>query len=103
MHRDHGVFLCPTRMDAQGVSRDEAMSSGLVPVTSNAAAVPEFVDTQCGFLAEPEDSSQLANAIRVLHEEPATFMAMSRAAAARVRAQSGFEQTIRREIALIDE
>jgi glycosyltransferase involved in cell wall biosynthesis len=34
----------PSRTDTQGVSRDEAMSSGLVPVTNAVAAIPEFVD-----------------------------------------------------------
>jgi hypothetical protein len=29
LHRDYGVFLVPSRMDSQGVSRDEAMASGL--------------------------------------------------------------------------
>jgi len=33
-HHENGIFLCPSRMDTQGVSRDEAMSSGLVPVTT---------------------------------------------------------------------
>lgn len=35
-------FWFPTRMDTQGVSRDEAMCSGLVPITNKVAAVPEF-------------------------------------------------------------
>ncbi|MGH7182189.1 MAG: methyltransferase type 12, partial [Nitrospiraceae bacterium] len=35
IHREYGIFLCPSRMDTQGVSRDEAMSSGLVPVTNS--------------------------------------------------------------------
>src|SRR5690606_37063715 len=28
LHKQYGVFLCPSRMDTQGVSRDEAMGSG---------------------------------------------------------------------------
>src|SRR5690606_14305978 len=39
-----GVFLVPTRMDAQGVSMCEAMASGLLIVSSNNTAIPEFVD-----------------------------------------------------------
>jgi glycosyltransferase involved in cell wall biosynthesis len=89
-------------MDAQGVSRDEAMCSGLVPITSRVAAVPEFVDEQCGFLAPEEDHRAIADAIRLLHADPALFLRLSEAAARRVRSQSGFEQTIQREIALID-
>lgn len=103
LHRANGVFLSPTRMDAQGVSRDEAMSSGLVPITSRVAAVPEFVDESCGFLAPEEDYEGLAASIRLLHDDPDLFLRLSAAAARRVHAQSGFEQTIRREMALISE
>jgi glycosyltransferase involved in cell wall biosynthesis len=101
MHREHGVFLTPTRMDAQGVSRDEAMSSGLVPITNRVAAVPEFVDESCGFLAPEDDADGLASAIRALYEDPQLFLRMSQAASMRVRDQSGFGQTIARELALI--
>jgi glycosyltransferase involved in cell wall biosynthesis len=100
LYREYGVFLCPTRWDSQGVSRDEAMASGLVPVTSRVAAVPEFVDADSGFLAEPEDAAGLAAAIEALYHDPELFLRMSAAAAARVRAQSGTEQTIAREISL---
>ena len=101
LHRQHGVFLSPTRMDTQGVSRDEAMSSGLVPVTNAVAAVPEFVADDCGFLAAAEDYEGLAAAIRQLRDDPQRFLAMSDAAAKRVRLQSGFDQTIGRELTLI--
>ncbi|RVT87301.1 glycosyltransferase [Rhodobacteraceae bacterium CCMM004] len=102
LHKRHGVLLVPTRMDSQGVSRDEAMSSGMVPVTSNVAAVPEFVDERCGFLAPAEDHLKLAEAIETLYRDPELFLKMSAAAAERVRRQSGFDQTIAREIALIE-
>lgn len=64
LHRTHGIMLVPTRMDSQGVSRDEAMSSGLAPVTSRVAAVPEFVDESCGFLAPPEDHIALPTRLK---------------------------------------
>lgn len=101
LHERHGVFLSPTRMDAQGVSRDEAMSSGLVPVTSAVAAVPEFVDSTCGFLAPAEDASGLADAIRELHAHPELFSSLSEAAAARVRQQSELSLVIQEELALM--
>ena len=101
LHKQYGIFLTPTRMDSQGVSRDEAMASGLVPVTSNVAAIPEFVDEACGFLAPAEDHMALADAIEKLYHDPALFMRLSQAAAQRVRAQSGFDQTILRELELI--
>lgn len=101
LHGTHGVFLVPSRIDSQGVSRDEAMASGLVPVTNRVSAVPEFVDENSAFLAGPEDWKGLADAIRRIYAEPGTFLAMSEEAARRVRAQSGREQTLEREVALL--
>jgi FkbM family methyltransferase len=101
VHREHGIFLVPSRMDSQGVSRDEAMSSGLVPVTTRVAAIPEFVDETCAFLADPEDAQGLADAILALQEDEGRFLRMSETAAAHVRGRSGIEQTVGRELALM--
>ena len=101
LHREYGVFMVPSRMDSQGVSRDEAMASGLVPITNRVAAIPEFVDGDCGFLAEPEDAAGIADAVRCLHEDPELFARMSISASKRVRIQSGFDQTIARELSII--
>jgi glycosyltransferase involved in cell wall biosynthesis/spore maturation protein CgeB len=100
LHADYGIFLNPTRWDSQGVSRDEAMASGLVPVTSNSSSIPEFVDATCAFMAPDGDHVGLADAIEILYDNPERFLRMSEAAARRVRAQSGFEQTIDKELAL---
>lgn len=101
LHKRYGVFLTPTRMDSQGVSRDEAMASGLVPVTTKVAAIPEFVDRGSGVLTPPEDPIALADAIEELYKKPKHFLRLSKGAAERVRQQSGFSQTIAREIELI--
>lgn len=101
LHRDYGLFLNPTRWDSQGVSRDEAMSSGLVPLTNRVAAIPEFVDDLCGILVGAEDASGLADGIRRLHADPELFLRMSAAAAERVRRQSALDSTIVQELALI--
>lgn len=101
LHREFGIFLVPSRMDSQGVSRDEAMASGLVPITTRIAAIPEFVDASCGILVDPEDADGLARAILSLQHDPERFQALSCAAAARVRAQSGAGQTIGRELELV--
>lgn len=101
IHARHGVFLSPTRMDSQGVSRDEAMSSGLVPVTTRVASVPEFVDDTCGILVEPENPQALADAIERLYMDEALFLSLSQAAANRVRDQSAVNQTVEQEIRLI--
>lgn len=100
LHKDYGIFLCPTRMDSQGVSRDEAMASGLVPVTNAVAAIPEFVDDTCGILAPAEDHAALAAGIARLAENPALFAQMSAAAAQRVRRQSSAARIINAELSL---
>lgn len=100
LHRDYGVFLCPTRMDTHGVSRDEAMASGLVPVTTSVAAVPEFVDQKCGMLVPAEDHVSLANAVRAIAEDEILFDRLSRAAAARVRTQADEVIVVMQELTL---
>jgi glycosyltransferase involved in cell wall biosynthesis len=98
LHKEYGIFLCPSRWDSQGVSRDEAMSSGLVPVTSSIAAIPEFVDEEYGILAAPENAEGLAQGIIKLYNEPDRFEKLSRSAAKRVRKQSGKELVITQEM-----
>lgn len=53
----YGVFLSPTRMDAQGVTMCEAMAAGLLVASNNNTAVPEFIkDGKNGLLSnEPKN------------------------------------------------
>jgi len=90
-------------MDAQGVSRDEAMSSGLVPVTNRVAAIPEFTDDSCAILAPEDDYMAMAAGIERLYNDPDLFLTMSANAAARVRAQSDSAHTIDQELLLLQE
>lgn len=101
-HKTHGIFLCTTRMDTQGVSRDEAMSSGLVPVSNAVAAVPEFVPPECGILADAEDYKGIAEGILKLVRNPELFLKMSENSAKHVRMISSADATIPSEIALAD-
>jgi len=101
LHRSSGVFLVPTRLDSQGVSRDEAMSSGLVPITCAVSAVPEFVDRDSGILVGQEDWKGLADAIRLLRDSPATFERLSAGAAQRVRLQSPARAVAAAEVELM--
>lgn len=104
LHREHGVFLAPTRFDSQGVSMCEAMSSGLVPVTNEIAAIPEYVsDFESGLLAPPEDHVGLADRIERLYYNADLFLALSQGASTSVRAQCGAAATTAREIEIIQE
>lgn len=101
LHKEYGIFLCPTRMDSQGVSRDEAMASGLVPVTNSVAAIPEFVNDKCGILAAAEDFTGMANGIADLVRNPNLFDKLSCAASTRVRNQSDHQKIISQELDII--
>ncbi|MGD7003624.1 glycosyltransferase [Corynebacterium halotolerans] len=101
VHKDYGVFLVPSRMDTQGVSRGEAMASGLVPVTSSVAAIPEFVDEKSGVLTEAEDITGLASALQWIADDPQVFSRLSEGAALRVREQLSFSETVGKEMDLI--
>jgi glycosyltransferase involved in cell wall biosynthesis len=103
LHKEYGIFLCPTRMDAQGVSRDEAMSSGLIPITNGVTAIPEFVDELCGVLAASDDAESMAEGIARIVENPTSFTSMSRAARARVNKQTSKSTIIGNEITLLNE
>lgn len=104
LHRQHGVFLAPTRFDSQGVSVCEAMSSGLVGISTDVAAVPEFIqDRVTGMLAAPESATALADALEELYFDPELFQSVSAAGAARMRAQCGRRATVEREIELISQ
>lgn len=101
LYCENGIVLIPTRGDTQGVSRDEAMSSGMVPITNAVAAIPEFVDSTCGILAVEEDAQGLAKGIQQLYDSPELFQQLSENAANRVRRQSSREYTIDKELQLI--
>lgn len=103
LHRENGVFLIPSRHDSQGISRDEAMSSGLVPITNAVAAIPEFTDQSCASLAQENDVGALAAAISELADNPAVFQSKSSAAMARVREQSAMHKILSQELSLMEQ
>jgi glycosyltransferase involved in cell wall biosynthesis len=102
LHKEYGVFLCPTRWDSQGVSRDEAMSSGLVPITNKVAAIPEFVDEQTGMLAMAENSEEIADAISEIYNNAEKFTRISSSAANSVRQNRDTKNIISMEIKEIE-
>ncbi len=101
LHEAHGIFLCPTRYDTQGVMLGEAMSSGMVTITNPVAAIPDFTDDTCSLLPRGNDPWAFADALWFLVQHPELMPTLSRNAAARVRRQCGREATISQEITLI--
>ena len=102
-HREHGIFLCPTRQDTQGVSMCEAMSSGLVVVTNRVAAIPEYINEDCGVLCDDEDVMQMADAVEWLLLNDWKFMEHSLNAASYMQNRCGLSNTILRELTLIED
>lgn len=80
----------------------EAMSSGLVPISTNIAAVPEFITHEAsGLLGAPESARHIADLIEALYFDAQLFSTLSRQAAQSVRAQCGPQATVARELELI--
>lgn len=101
VHSEFGIFLCPTRQDAQGVSMCEAMSSGLVPVTTNNTAIPEFVeDERTGCLTN--NAQELAMAIEKLVNDYELFSTVSKSASDAIKVKSGHETVICAELKLLN-
>lgn len=103
LHKEYGLFLVPTRQDSQGVSRDEAMSSGLVALTNRIPAIEEFCDDECAILAPPEDYNHLIEGIKMLYHDPQRFLKMSECAANKVRSLSSDKYTIDMELRLLND
>lgn len=101
LHREHGVFMCPTRFDTQGVSLGEAMASGMVCITNKTTGIPEFIDDTCGLLLPADNPRSMAKALFHVQAHADEFCQRGANAAKRVRAQCGADQTILREISLI--
>ncbi|UTH76251.1 glycosyltransferase [Chromobacterium sp. IIBBL 290-4] len=102
LHKEYGIFLCPSRMDTQGVSRDEAMASGLVPITNAVAAIPEFVHWENGMLSPPEDWDSLKKSIITLINDGGLFSDLSRNAAVSRREKLSKSRIITHELSLIN-
>ncbi|WP_168797049.1 glycosyltransferase family 4 protein [Vibrio sp. H11] len=69
-------FMCPTRMDAQGVSMCEAMSCGCVVITNNNTAIPEFVKNKVNGICE-DTPVEMANMIKNLSSNEVEYQYIS--------------------------
>jgi L-malate glycosyltransferase len=100
IHKNYGIFLCPTRQDAQGVSMCEAMSSGLVPVTCSNTAIPEFVeDHQTGLFAD--NPKQMAESILELFLKEELFQSLSANASLSIKNKCSLHLIVEKELELI--
>ena len=99
LHAEHGIFLSPTRFDSQGVSMCEASSSGLVTISSEVAAVPEFIEHRVsGLLAQPESINDLADLIEELYFDAELFQRLSKQGSLAMLEKCGRKATIGTEV-----
>ncbi|WP_305305459.1 glycosyltransferase family 4 protein [Romboutsia ilealis] len=99
-HKRNGIILCPTRQDAQGVSMCEAMSSGLIPITSNNTAIPEFVEDEVsGFLTN--NYKEIASKIEYLYNNPKRFEEMSKSASFLINEKCSVKKVISKELEIM--
>ena len=99
LHAEHGIFLSPTRFDSQGVSMCEASSSGLVTISSEVAAVPEFIEHRVsGLLAQPESIDDLADLIEELYFDAELFQRLSKQGSLAMLEKCGRKATIGAEV-----
>ena len=98
-HEQNGIFLCPTRQDAQGVSMCEAMSSGLVPISSNNTAIPEFLPSEYNLALNTAEES--AERIISLIRNPDEYLTLSERVSAFIRQKCNIEMTTGRELTLM--
>lgn len=101
LHRENGIMLIPTRQDAQGVSMCEAMSSGLVPITSNNTAIPEYVNDSVGYLTN--NYKEIATSIKDLYNNPKKFIKMSTETSKYINKLCNPNIVIKKEIKIINE
>lgn len=103
-HKKFGILICPTRQDSQGVSMCEAMSSGLVPISTYNTAIPEFVeDGNTGLLIEKNSSKLLAEKILHIVENPEVFLRISKKTSKSIRDMCSSEVTINSELKIINQ
>jgi glycosyltransferase involved in cell wall biosynthesis len=101
IHKHYGAFMCPTRQDAQGVSMCEAMSSGLVPLTSYSTAIPEFVeDNETGLLTS--NSAELAEAVEKIYKDTELFQRLSKQASEFIGRKCSIDQIVKQELSILN-
>jgi glycosyltransferase involved in cell wall biosynthesis len=76
------IFAFPSLDEGFGMPLTEAMSAGVPVVTSNRSALPE-VAGDAGLLVNPEDTEELAEALRRLTQDEALRADLARRGAAR--------------------
>lgn len=100
-HKGNGLFLCPTRQDAQGVSMCEAMASGLVPITLYNTAIPEFLPDDSRLICH--NVNDMVNLVIRLINNKKEFQELSRICSNFIRNKCDYSGTVKKEIDIFDQ
>jgi glycosyltransferase involved in cell wall biosynthesis len=103
LYSKYDLFLAPSRKEAQGVAMVEAMMTGMPVVTTAVGGIPEFVDSNCGFIVKPEVEEIRQAVLSLIHLNPERKKLMSSNAAIKGRETSSYGYTIKKELELIKE
>lgn len=88
LYRRAAVCVFPTRWESFGYTAAEAMACGTPLVSTTAGAIPELVTPgRTGWLVEPDNPTQLAEAINLVLDNPAGAAAIAAAAREEVRSR----------------
>ena len=103
IYSDCGILLLPSRHDSHAVAMGEGASAGMVVVGSSVTSNPYFMNQEMNHtLADPENPDELADIIERLYRNPSEFMAISERLSRETQARCSAEQTVQKEIQLIE-
>jgi glycosyltransferase involved in cell wall biosynthesis len=70
LYRTSSIFVLPSFYEGYGMALAEAMARGLPVVSTRVGAIPDTVPGEAGILVPPGDEAALADALRLLLEDP---------------------------------
>lgn len=102
LHKEFGIFLCPSRLDTQGVSMCEAMASGLVPITRPVGGIPEYTEHKVSSI-QVNTPAQIAASIEHLYHNSDEFLRMSENARLAIETRCSLFNVVPKELELMEQ
>lgn len=90
------LYAISSRTEGLPISLFEAMASGIPIVTTRVGGIPQAITRHHALLVEPENSTQLAAAIRAVHDDPEAARKRAKQARERLASDFGTDSWLRR-------
>lgn len=104
VYAQNGILLIPSRHDAHAVSMGEAAATGMAVVGSRVTSNPFFMNEEENHtLADPENPVELADIIERLFRNPEEFLQISKRMSEETLARCCVNNTVKKEVDLIQE